>query len=431
MAKHEAPIPYTPRERDTKSVAQRLNLDYLRRPLAFHDVRRKLTWMAPLAAALCSIPFIAGLGSTEKVFSNGPISERHGMFADRCEACHVNAFSSVPRQACTRCHDGPPHPAKSFDTAKLRAEPACTQCHVEHRGGRLAEVAAGNCTNCHGDLNAHATGVRLKAVSVTSFRAGKHPDFPDPARADTRPLRLNHAIHMPAEPKSVRGIKLPMQCADCHMTSRTSPKGDLEPVTFDRHCQSCHKRELEFLLPGLPVEGPPAPHTKDVAAIRQFILATYEKLAAQNPSLLATPLDRDLSSEPNAQAWIRKAALRSQEFLFEKKCSYCHELAAVMPEPAVRRVNSIRGRFAEAKPEGEAWLIRGEFSHRAHRALKCESCHTAARASAKTSDVLIPGIKECAGCHGPGGSVAGQCYECHLYHNKELEQDRRGAAHAY
>ena len=381
--------------------------------------------MLPAVAAVLSIPFLIGVGKTQRVFENGPVSQPHAMFENKCNVCHVRSFTTVSKQACLACHDGPSHPAKNIDTAKLISEPVCITCHVEHRGGKLAEVSDKNCTGCHASLSSHGTGVRLKDVSITAFRSGKHPDFPDPGRTDSRPLRLNHAIHMPSKEKTIRGIKLPMKCGDCHATSLTSPKGDLEPVTFERNCRSCHKRELEFLLPELSVNAPPAPHTKDPLTIRKFILDTYQELAATNPSLTSIPLDRDFTPEPNVQAWVAKAARKSEQYLFENKCKYCHEYEGTNGEfPVIRKVNQIRGRYVEGRPEGEPWLMRGEFSHRAHRAVECVSCHTAARNSTKTSDVLIPAMKGCTPCHGASGTNIDRCYQCHLYHNKTNERDR-------
>lgn len=426
MAKHEnSPLPYNSRVRDTKGIAQRLDLHYLRQPNLLRRWRRRLSWITPAAALALALPFVVGIGKTERVFSNGPISHQHAMFANRCKVCHVQAFSGVTRQACLACHDGPSHPAKTIDTAKLVSEPVCVGCHVEHRGGKLAEVSDRNCTVCHAALDSRATGVRLKKAAITAFRPGKHPDFPDPIREDSRPLRLNHAIHMPAGGKVIRGMQRPMQCGDCHATAVGSPKGDLEPVTFERHCQSCHKRELEFLLPGLPAEAPSAPHTKDPLTIHQFIADTYAKLAAANPSLLTVSLERDLTTEPNAAAWVAKAARRSEEYLFEKKCTYCHQTQGDLGGfPVIRKVNQIRGRYIDGRPDGEPWLLRAEFSHRSHRAVECISCHTTARNSTKTSDVLIPGLKSCGVCHGVSGTSIDHCSECHLYHNKNRERDR-------
>jgi len=77
---------------------------------------------------------------------------------------------------------------------------------------------------------------------VTGFREGRHPEFSAAGQPDTRPLRLNHAAHMPAQPKTIRSMKLPMKCGDCHTTDLTSATGEFEPVTFERHCRSCHQR---------------------------------------------------------------------------------------------------------------------------------------------------------------------------------------------
>ena len=51
---------------------------------------------------------------------------------------------------------------------------------------------------------------------------------------------------MPAEPKTIRGMKLPMKCVDCHVTDRDFHHGAILPVTFEQNCKSCHSRELEF-----------------------------------------------------------------------------------------------------------------------------------------------------------------------------------------
>jgi len=173
------------------------------------------------------------------------------------------------------------------------------------------------------------------------------------------------------------------------------------------------------------VEAPPAPHTKDAPAIRRFVLETYQRLAAENPALASQPLDRDLAPERNAADWTAKAASRSEEYLFRNKCRYCHEYERMDGDfPVVRRVAPIRNRYAGSKPEGEPWLVRGEFSHRAHRAVACSSCHVAARTSAKTADVLIPALKNCTACHGQGDRRVDRCATCHLYHNKLQERDR-------
>jgi hypothetical protein len=111
----------------------------------------------------------------------------------------------------------------------------------------------------------------------------------------------------------------------------------------------------------------------------------------------------------------------AEMYLFGRKCGYCHQ---TMGSGEVRKVNRIAGRYVEAKPEGDPWFARGEFSHRGHRALECEQCHTRARTSTKTEDVLIPAMKSCTPCHGDSGTSLDNCAKCHQYHNRTLEKDR-------
>jgi hypothetical protein len=85
-------------------------------------------------------------------------------------------------------------------------------------------------------------------------------------------------------------------------------------------------------------------------------------------------------------------------------------------------VNRVAGHYVEARPDGEPWLARGEFGHESHRGLRCEDCHTEARASLKTSDVLIPAMKSCTPCHGDSGTSLDDCAKCHQYHNRSKEQ---------
>src|SRR5207244_11563143 len=109
----------------------------------------------PIAAAFAIALFVLGVGKTTRVFSRGPVSQAHAMFENNCATCHTRAFSMVANQACQQCHDGPSHPAKPVDTAKLISEPRCTACHVEHRGAALAGANDRNRTACHPPRTPH------------------------------------------------------------------------------------------------------------------------------------------------------------------------------------------------------------------------------------------------------------------------------------
>ncbi len=421
MAKEEnKPLEYQRRLRDTKGVAQRLDLSYLKRPALLALLRKRLIWVLVALAALASIPLVLGIGGTRRAVENGPLSEAHAIFEKRCEVCHQQNFGGVPDQACAQCHDGAPHPAKLVDTGHATTQLRCVQCHLEHRGkARLAALGSANCTSCHADIAAHSTD--SKAQNVTAFRQEKHPEFRAASLPDTRPLKLNHAVHMPAEPKTIRGMKLPMKCTDCHVPDRSSRTNQLLPVTFEQNCKSCHSRELEFDVYQVLGTRVPAPHTKDANAIREIIAAAYRKKLVEDPGIVRRPLGNDLNPQPGAAAWLDRVVRDSEHYLFGRKCGYCHQTAG---DGSVERVNRIAGRYVESKPEGEPWLERGEFSHRAHRAVECESCHTQARQSTRTGDVLIPAMKSCVQCHGESGTTLDECAMCHLYHNRNMEKER-------
>jgi hypothetical protein len=420
MAKEEnKPLEYQRRLRDTKGVAQRLDLSYLKRPALMALLRKRLTWVLLAAATLLSVPLVMGIGGSRRVVENGPLSEAHAIFEKRCEVCHQQSFSTVTDKACSPCHDGAAHPARLVDTAHASTQVRCAQCHVEHRGNvRLAALNSRNCTACHSDIAAHSTGAKVK--NVTGFGPASHPEFRALTLPDARPLKLNHAAHMPAEPKTIRGMKLPMKCGDCHVADKNSPTNQLLPVTFEQNCKSCHSRELEFDIYQVLGKSMPAPHMKDAKAIREFIAAAYRKRLAEDPAVARRPLGNDLEAPPNATAWLDRVVRESEQYLFGRKCGYCHQTAG---EGVVQAVNRVEGRFVAARPEGAPWLERGEFSHRSHRAVDCESCHTQARRSARTEDVLIPAMKSCVPCHGESGTTLDGCATCHLYHNRALEKD--------
>lgn len=428
MAKEEKPLEYEPRIQDTKGLAQRLNLSYLRLRNNFRDRRLKITMLAPIVACAGILPFF--FKGTDKFYANGPVSRAHAVFEKDCNVCHTQAFAKVSDNSCKTCHDGPIH------QANVSGEARCGACHVEHRGKiRLADMDDQNCTRCHSNLNQHGRNVQIKAVRITDFRPSRHPDFLAPSKIDQRPIKLNHAAHMPARPKTILGKKLPMKCSGCHATDVKSAKGDLLAVTFEQNCRSCHQRELEFdVYQLLGDQAPPAPHTKDPASIHAFILRRYQDLYNANPAIIQKPLGRDFQAAPNQAAWLDTVVSKSEQYLFQNKCIYCHYYEEVAGAyPVVKKVNAIRGRYVASKAQGEDWFQtqsgRGtaEFSHRAHRAVTCVSCHVKAVNSSKTEDVLIPVMQSCLPCHGSTGTSQDRCVQCHLYHDKtrELDRDRR------
>jgi hypothetical protein len=298
---------------------------------------------------------------------------------------------------------------------------------------RLGQVANGNCTRCHSDLQAHATGVKIKGVEISAFRERKHPEFSTAALRDDRPFQLNHKKHIELNPAKFPRMRLPMRCVDCHVTDLKSLTGNLIPMTFQKSCKDCHKRELQFdayqLLGDTAQESP---HTRKQDTIRAFIEKSYRDALAADSSLPQRPVGVDAIVISNPDAWLARVTTDSYEYLFGKKCPYCHQMESryevkkIDPTPPESPTApeqaplGILGRY----PLGQPWFERSEFSHRSHREVECESCHAAARNSEKTEDVLIPVMKSCLPCHGETRADLDRCSECHLYHNRTLERER-------
>src|SRR5262249_47848253 len=115
MSREDKPLEYQRRIRDTRTVAQRLDLDYLKHPAIVALLRSRLSLGLAGVALLVSLPLLLGVGGGRAVQS-APVSEAHALYEARCETCHARAFGGIPDAACQQCHDGAPHPAFSFDT---------------------------------------------------------------------------------------------------------------------------------------------------------------------------------------------------------------------------------------------------------------------------------------------------------------------------
>src|SRR5687768_9413966 len=113
-----------PRDRSTKALAKRIELDYFKRP---HPWRRAMT----LATVLAPVIAAAWLGicmyfTAQEPFSAGPVSTRHAMFGKACMQCHV-PWGGTPDSKCISCHEAPEHHSNAA------FQPDCASCHVEHQ----------------------------------------------------------------------------------------------------------------------------------------------------------------------------------------------------------------------------------------------------------------------------------------------------------
>lgn len=435
------------RTRTTKTLAQRIDLNYFKRPTPFKRAKVWLSVLVPLLA----VGWLAwrGVAHDSRVYSSGRMSGAHAVLEQQCAACHVqNAgeFSSkAADSACLACHDGPVHHQNQIASAV----PDCAICHAEHRGRiQLSAASSESCSECHGNLRV-ASGQVHYVARIESFQEG-HPEFAalrDGAK-DGGTILLNHAVHMKPIRQGPNGPVVQLECADCHRNYQATwkyalsaspelpsyrsaksenspvmlaalkpyaPSSDrelMQPVEFAKACSGCHLLSFDKRFD----EG--APHdTPEV--VHAFLLKKFKEYIAAHPGELREMREpkRDLTGKPlqpemrmlTPSEWVAERTSAAEELLWRKTCKQCHRLNYKAGDslPLVAAANM-----------REQWLPHAKFDHDAHRGFSCVSCHTKALTSTETSDILVPEIANCKTCHAPGPDHAeSRCFECHTYHD--------------
>jgi hypothetical protein len=443
------------RARTTKKLAQRIDLNYFKRPTPLKRAKFWLSLLLPLFALV----WIAwrGFSGDHRVYSSGRMSRAHAVLEKECAACHVQKTGEFSAKAvdsaCLDCHDGPMHHANA--TKQLE----CSTCHAEHRG-RINISAASNedCAECHADLQTPANGVQLAAHTrhIRSFESG-HPEFAallpvagTPA-SDPSTIKLNHAIHMKPIRRGPTGPNVQLQCGNCHnpiavnadltyadakyRAASVSYKDDGEvlplrpgtlrpprpitgrelmaPVKFANACAACHLLTFDKRFDeGVPHDKPEVVHAFLIKKFEQHI-AIYPREARvmRDPSrdLTGKPLPPQVRILTPAQ-WVIERTAEAEELLWRKTCRQCHVLSFGLGREGLPLV-------AAAKTTMR-WMPHAKFDHDAHRGFTCVSCHSKALTSTESSDILLPGNETCKTCHAPGLDHAdSRCSECHTYHD--------------
>jgi hypothetical protein len=399
------------RSRSTKKLAQRINLDYFKTQSGMSRWRRTLTIMLS-AVGLGWLAWYAFAGSP-KPYDAGPLAHAHALLGTKCTACHVSAAAyqrSATDAACLSCHDGPIHHADQTFT------PSCSDCHVEHQGAvRLASVSDRSCTQCHSDLRTQHGPAKF-AAKVASFAS--HPDFSaiHTGAVDPGTIKFSHRVHLKTGLRGPQG-PVELQCEGCHQPSGRTL---MAPVSYEKHCVSCHPLEFDRRF------SEAAPH-KAPQVVYNFVAAQLTTYIAAHPAeiSLVDQSDKRLPARPpqppacNAAEWVSQRLADAQVLLWRKSCIECHSLS--YPNGS----NSLPVVAKSALPSH--WFEHARFDHRAHRMVECSSCHAKARESDAAADVLIPGVENCRQCHRSGVAAAeSRCFECHTYHDWSQEKPAAG-----
>jgi len=473
------------RTRTTKAVAQRIDLNYFKRPTPF---KRAKLWLA-IFVPVIGLVWVGWnfLRHDDRVYSSGRLSEPHAVLEKQCAACHVRqagGFSATAADsACLACHDGPVH--HDFKTKQL----ACMDCHTEHRG-RINPSAVSNqsCALCHARLHTDTWGHILDfETTPPDFSAVKN------GTRDPATIKLNHALHMRATRRGPTGPMVQLVCSDCHrstasqaaswsygdakyaatsptytgkdefrelssrgLTARhpTSGRELMAPPTFANTCAGCHLLTFDQRF------GEGVPHDKpDV--VHAFLLKKFSAYITNHPSELHESQDpgRNLAGHENLPAmrtltgaqWVAERVAVSEELLWHKTCAQCHVISGsslldvkiarwdtgdsrdartLATSPSGLETRAPQGTLPVVAPANLTlqWLPHARFEHNAHGGFSCTGCHQNALKSTETSDILIPGIAVCQTCHAPGAGYAeSRCFECHTYHDWAKRKEEKSA----
>lgn len=388
---------------------------------AFRLQRPYLTKLGLIALGLIVALTVIGevtRKENQTAFMPGGVTSAHARARDAkgesiakdCEACH-DPWNSVKDERCITCHQRVIHSDTETGT------PACMTCHAEHRNlPKLALINDRSCTSCHEDLPANmkpearassrSSDPRYPLAvlkSITTFGVD-HPELVLPD--DPNNLRFNHKVHLKKGGiQNATGRKEELTCDGCHALTVTRGKSDPVTLSFEQHCQRCHKLTFDPRFPTAEL-----PHGGDPQVVYGYVLNIYsgnQDIIGKSPDEVRRLLSRRATVAPSERAVI------NAEQVVKTKCAKCHEVRRaatrlVVDPPVIR----------------SAWLPGSRFTHTAHRAIDCESCHKGARESVVTRDVLMPRRDDCTSCHGPktAGSPAGapasasSCVTCHEYH---------------
>ncbi|HMI53866.1 MAG TPA: hypothetical protein VK525_20295 [Candidatus Saccharimonadales bacterium] len=367
------------RTRTTKKLAQRIDLNYFKRPTPFKRAKLYLSVLLPLLALIWIVE--RTIVRDHRVYSSGRLSAAHAVLEKECSACHIPQAGVVSAKAsdagCQSCHDGPVHHETAGRT------PACATCHTEHRGRiNISAATNQNCAECHSDLRSfHGSG--KFASNIKSLQDG-HPEFAVLRTANKPPtdpgtIKLNHHLHMQQIRRGPNGPLVQLDCASCHhaailagdltysdpqYTSATtsykladealpipadtstpprpmSGRERMAPVKFANACASCHLLTFDKRFDdGVPHDQPEVVHAFLTKKFRDYIAVHPNDLREmQDP-------DRALSGKPQTPAmqtltpfqWIAQHTAVAEELLWKKTCAQCHTVTgATLQETKIGR----------------------------------------------------------------------------------------------
>ncbi len=395
-------------------------------------------------------------------FGKGAVPDRITRIEERCETCHAKLSQ--------RTH--------TFHEPNA-IQHHCSTCHQEHRGpGPMKIVASSECAACHGDSEKMRVAAQTKVPPdwnaerrhpqqpqrvifnqlgrpaegyTKTFRSfwEDHPDFriilakaADPKQVRDPDsfvagdgvhdiLRFNHSRHFRPDIPAVDQTGRKLDCNYCHQMEIEGRF--MKRISFQTNCQACHQLQFDLNNPDLTL-----PHGDPTAVLGflRSVTSHYEDLARRkgitDPKRLRTFVEdqrRGLRGQYNSdEQLINSVFFEADPFKIRPNigrpraanfagCAYCHQVTpSAVGAPAITKPILV-----------DRWMLLSDFDHARHVAVKgasCDTCHSVARGSSKSSDILLPGKDSCVTCHSPkaepGMRTAAECITCHGYHAKSI-----------
>jgi predicted CXXCH cytochrome family protein len=386
---------------------------------------------------------------TDALWTSGPLHQAHALAAgDDCSACHSGFFKRVPDSACDACHaaiNDHLHAEITGTAAMREATPRCATCHREHNEPEpyLVITADALCTDCHADPVELPES--MGTAPVSGFSETDHPSFkasllkPRATRAGTglvfewetsvepvayasevSNLKFPHDTHL--DPELVTDLQTgdALGCRSCHALSLD--REHFVPVSMESTCVGCHELTFDPQMPDRQL-----PHGQPVEVMLtlegQYLRKFSDPDVPQDAVVRRRIPDRDNSTRECTDTAFNCAARAAADDIREqftvRGCVSCH----VVEE---HDVGEIYARY-QVHPVrlAQDFLPAGRFNHYSHQVMgehtgddACIECHAADQSNAST-DLLIPDVDNCLGCHSDSAGrslVAVGCVDCHSYH---------------
>ncbi len=405
-----------PHETKAKGRAQRIPLDYYKKPDAILKAKLGLSALALVLAVgwfASGLEYRGGQVQTSSAgllrYSKGPLASVHDAWNDKCDACHrpfapidgkrwgppIFTMSRESDHTCQTCHKGSAHAQHEIqDEVK-----SCAGCHIDHRGRdvSLVRMEDSECTSCHADLGLHSIPFKsgekpsVTALAIHSF-ATDHPPFSSegPKAKDAGHLKFNHALHMnPGQVAKVgnKGAKTLAVLADKTTRDRYRGEGQTDESPIQLQCASCHVTDAVDYKAG-HLDGLPQSAALPVRGSgKQILPITYENQCKACHPLTFDGANLDLAVPHRVQPKEINQFLRSTYAGLILQKDPKRPVKVTLPKPIPGSLPDsdelgMRAEVDKAVSAAEAYIYSGKST--------CLECHEAQMSAKGRPETITP-----------------------------------------